>query len=210
MGYYNNLRSEMLDFVPLSSKKILDVGCGEGLFGEQLIKERNAEVWGVEPVKEAAEKATKRLTKVINSFFDENIVLPKNYFDCIIFNDVLEHMLDPWKALNICKSLLDHNSSDPVIVASISNFRAWNNVLEIVLHAEWDYKNEGTLDKTHLRFFTFKSINKLFEDLGYEIILIKGINPNLSKKYRLLNSLLFNRIWDMRFLQFAVVAKIRL
>ncbi len=96
----------MLVFIKLSTKKILDVGCGEEVFEEVLINHQNCEVWGNEPNLSSVEIAKKNLFKMI----------PKSYFDCIIFNDVLEHMLDPWEALKIAKSLL--NSSKAVIVAS--------------------------------------------------------------------------------------------
>lgn len=207
MGYFSNSRVEMLKYVPLNAKRILDVGCGEGVFGYAIMRRQNCDVWGIEPDQRAAEIARKRLNTVIQAEFNDMHSLPKASFDCIVFNDVLEHMIDPWNALRIAKTLL--RSPESVVVASIPNFRCWGNMLEIVLQANWEYKNGGLLDITHLRFFTFKSINKLFKGLEYDIKLIEGINPTQSEKYRLLNALLFNRIWDMRYQQFAVVAKVK-
>ena len=38
-GYYSNKRLEMTGFIPKSSKKVLDCGCGEGYFGAEVKKQ---------------------------------------------------------------------------------------------------------------------------------------------------------------------------
>jgi SAM-dependent methyltransferase len=35
-GYYVNERAEMLDFFPKEAKTVLDVGCGQGTFAQQI------------------------------------------------------------------------------------------------------------------------------------------------------------------------------
>lgn len=50
----------------------------------------------------------------------------------------------------------------------------------------------------------------MFEESGYEIIKIEGINVKIHDKYRLykiLNFLLFNKLKDWKFMQFIVIAK---
>ena len=197
----------MLGFVPRHCKKILEIGCGEGLFGAQLITRQGAEVWGVEPNQEAAKVASSLLFNVQNSVFDANVQLPEKYFDCIIINDVLEHMIDPWEALEIIKRYL--KTKESLVVFSIPNFRFWENIIEIFIKKNFIYKEAGILDKTHFRFFTEKSIIQLFLDSGFEILQLNGINATGSRKFKLLNTLLFNTIRDMQFLQFAVVVKVK-
>jgi len=63
------------------------------------------------------------------------------------------------------------------------------------------------MDVTHLRFFSKKSIVRLFNDCGFQIELIEGISSAQSMKFRLLNFLLFGKIRDLKYMQFAVVAK---
>ena len=118
--YFNNSRSEMLRFVPHDCRFVLEVGCGEGLFGKSIIERQKAEVWGIEPNKEASSKAKQNLTKVLNAEFNTNANLPTGYFDCVIFNDVLEHMYDPWAAVTFTKTLL--RNKDSVVVMSVPNF----------------------------------------------------------------------------------------
>ncbi len=205
-SYFKCHRSEMLDFVPRYCKKILEIGCSEGLFGLQLIKRQDAEVWGIEPNKNAAKIASTRLFSVQNAMFDSKIKLPKKYFDCIILNDVLEHMSDPWDTLENIKRYLGNNES--IVVLSIPNFRFWNNIVDIVIRKDFQYRDSGILDKTHYRFYTEKSIIRLFRESGFKILILSGINATESIKFKVSNILLLNSIRDMRFLQFAVVAKL--
>jgi hypothetical protein len=94
------------------------------------------------------------------------------------------------------------------VVASIPNVRYFFNMWNLVVHQDWQYTEQGILDRTHLRFFTRRSILATFESLGYCVECIEGINPlGRSRKFHLLNWLLFNKIEDMRYVQFAVVAR---
>ncbi len=208
--YASSVRNEMLQFVPQSAKRILDVGCSVGNFGALLKSERAVEVWGVDIDEQAAAIAALKLDKVACGGFDDKLNLPANSFDCIVFNDVLEHMIDPYSALVYAKELLRENGK---IIASIPNVRYFNNMWLLIVHKSWDYVDTGILDKTHLRFFTVRSIRSMFENLGYTVEIIEGINPiekfnnRQTKKFKILNSVLFGRIEDMRWLQFAIVAR---
>ena len=203
LSYFEEARSEMLKYVPKESKVVLDVGCGRGNFGCLLKKERNIKVWGIELDEGSAIVAEQKLDKVICSAFTSNSCLPRQSFDCIVFNDVLEHFIDPYSVLIYCKDLL---KSKGVIVASIPNVRYFDNMWNLLVHKNWEYADYGILDKTHLRFFTKKSIVSTFENLGYRINIIEGITPTRARKFNFFNKILLNQIEDMRYLQFAVVA----
>ncbi len=95
-----SLRLEMLPYVPSTAQRILDVGCGEGIFGARLKERSKAEVWGIELISSVANVARQRLDRVfagdITSMAKE---LPNNYFDAVLFNDVIEHIVDPYQML---------------------------------------------------------------------------------------------------------------
>jgi SAM-dependent methyltransferase len=209
--YYEQDRPEMLDYIPANIQKVLDVGCSSGAFGSALKTERLVECWGVETNQNAAAIAATRLDRVIAQPFEEGLELPEHYFDCIIFNDVLEHLVDPYTALAYSKKLL---SPSGVIVASIPNVRYFGNIWKLLVKKDWKYTEYGILDWTHLRFFTQLSIRRMFEDGGYLIQSIDGINPVEQQhpehrhKFNALNAFLLNQIEDMRYLQFAVVASL--
>jgi 2-polyprenyl-3-methyl-5-hydroxy-6-metoxy-1,4-benzoquinol methylase len=208
-SYFQQKRPEMLKYVPQKASSILDVGCSSGGFGQLLKTERSVEVWGVELNEQAAEIAAQRIDRVICAAFDSNLDLPSQYFDCIIFNDVLEHLVDPFSALLYSKELLRNGG---VVVTSIPNVRFFGNIWKLLVHKDWKYTDQGILDRTHLRFFTYRSILETFEALGYCVDDIEGINPIDERhpqhllKFNLLNLLLFKNIEDMRYVQFAVVA----
>ena len=209
--YSDHSRNEMLKYVPSDAKKILDVGCSTGNFGKLIKSEQTSEIWGVEIDPDAAEIASQRIDNVICGAFNSELELPENNFDCIIFNDVLEHMIDPYAALRYAKKLL---SVDGKIVASIPNVRFFENIWLLIVNKSWEYLDSGILDRTHLRFFTKKSIAMMFEQQGYKIELLEGINeigmtaPHLARKFRILHKLTLRNIEDMRWTQFAVVAGI--
>ncbi len=204
--YFNNLRNEMLEFIPASARVVLDVGCGTGKFGIQLNKKQNIELWGIEPDSMAALEAKKNYHKVYNAFFSAELKLPTKYFDCIIFNDVLEHMTHPEQALDLARDLLTKTNSS-CVVCSVPNFRYIKNIFNILVKKDFQYTDSGTLDKTHLRFFTNKSIIRFFNENRFDVIKSVGINPSKKISFHILNYMLFGYINDMRFLQFAVIAK---
>lgn len=184
IGYYGTHRSEMLEFIPEEAKVILEVGCGEGNFCRQLTT-NGREVWGLEINPQAAAKAAEVCDKVLVGSFDEQLAqLPLHYFDCVVFNDVLEHLYDPWTTVRQVKDLL---SDKGVLVTSIPNFRYISNLItEILFQKEFEYKPEGgILDDTHIRFFTSKSMLRMFRNEGYKVVRHEGIRPCKSWKEKL-------------------------
>jgi 2-polyprenyl-3-methyl-5-hydroxy-6-metoxy-1,4-benzoquinol methylase len=206
--YYGNKREEMLKYIASASKRNLDVGCSEGKFARSIKNKNKSEVWGIELSKIHGKSAQKFLDKVIIGTVEESInQLPKSYFDSIIFNDVLEHLVDPYEVLSTLKKNLSPNG---VIVASIPNVRYYTNLKHLLFDQDWKYENEGILDRTHLRFFTKKSIQRMFHETGYDIVKIEGINKGNSYKKILFEIFTFGLLKDIFYLQFAVVAKPRL
>lgn len=195
----------MLKYVPPETKTSLEFGCGSGGFSALVKSKLGAETWAVEIDGEAARQAAQKLDKLINRDAAESLEdMPDGYFDCIILFDVLEHLLDPAYLLGGLKTKL---TARGVIIASIPNVRYYRTFADLVIHGNWDYKDHGILDKTHLRFFTKKSIVKMFNLLGFRIQLLEGIHPTSSRTFRILNMILLNRLADVRYKHFAVVVR---
>ena len=204
--YFSSARLEMLEFVPRAARRVLDVGCHMGAFGSAIKNRDGAEVWGVEPNSEAAGVASQSLDRVINAFFSEDIDLPDQYFDVVVFNDVLEHMPDPWAALKLAAKKL---TPDGCVVVSIPNLRHIDTLVHIMRERDFNYEPRGIRDKTHLRFFTRKSAPKLFDGSGMKIIRMEGINEEWYPSIPRWIALQFfrNYLDDTRHIQFAIVAK---
>jgi 2-polyprenyl-3-methyl-5-hydroxy-6-metoxy-1,4-benzoquinol methylase len=164
LSYYSSSRPEIIKYIPKSAIKILDVGCGTGTIGSILKIDKKVEVVGIELNTKAGNIAKNKIDDLILGDV-ETIDLPYNdkYFDCIIYGDILEHLKNPWDLLKRHYHKLADNG---VIIASIPNI-AHYKIIRMLKKGLWEYEDSGILDRTHLRFFTKKSINELFLHSGY-------------------------------------------
>ncbi len=201
-------RSYLAKYVPLTARRILDVGCNQGGFGALLKEQRQVEVWGVEPAREAANIASQRLDKVVHAYFDDNAVLPDNYFDAIVFNDSLEHIPYPEEALRLSKRKL---AAGGVVCICVPNVFHISSLEHLLFQRDWEYEEMGIRDNTHLRFFTRKSLARLLANEGYEVLAQEGVNREWWDKGKVFRRLLFRvfpRFTDeMRYLQFVTAAR---
>jgi 2-polyprenyl-3-methyl-5-hydroxy-6-metoxy-1,4-benzoquinol methylase len=148
------------------NKRVLEIGCSTGQISRKL-SENGCEVVGVELNEESARVAQKYCKKVIVSDVCKIKATDYlNYFDFILFMDVLEHLDDPWDVLKKIKVYLKDGGLVVISVPNIANWAIrWN-----LLFGNFKYGTRGILDKTHLRFFNEKSAKKLLEDAGFEIV----------------------------------------
>jgi 2-polyprenyl-3-methyl-5-hydroxy-6-metoxy-1,4-benzoquinol methylase len=176
-SYYQYGRPEVGKFLPSRYSKVLDIGCGEGCFATNLT--RSCEYWGIEPVRSVAEIASQRLHKVLTGTYQEVYgELPDSYFDLIICNDVIEHMPDHDAFFRSIKQKMQENA---YIVGSIPNVRHIENLYELLVKKDWMYKDEGILDRAHLRFFTEKSLKRTISQNNFEIEEFRGICSAMRK-----------------------------
>ncbi len=200
--YFNYERGEMLDLVPAKIESLLDVGCGEGNFGALVKRKFECLVWGVEPEMAPYLKAKDKLDHVIHGMFNNTLDLNRK-FDVIAFNDVLEHMPDPWSTLTYAKRFLKPKG---VVIASIPNILYFHDFFALIAEKDWRYQQSGIFDKTHLRFFTRRSMNRMFEECGFKVTREEGIHPTNSKKYFIFNIITLGYWSESKYLQFAIQA----
>ncbi len=183
-SYFNNVRNDIIDFLPLKIKHVLDVGCGSGQTGSK-IKElfSEAEVIGIELNPEAGKVAQTQIDKIIIGNLEElEFDFPDEYFDCIICADILEHLKDPWSTLNKVSRCL---KSDGVLIVSLPNLRHIVPILKIIFD-RFKYEKSGILDNTHLRFFTYYTMMDMFNSCNLRVIDHKT-NKSRSWKFFILN-----------------------
>ena len=201
--YYSDTRKDLFNLIPRDSKRVLDVGCGTGELG-YLLKQRGIEyVAGVELKREVAELARTKLDEVVEADIEKiELHFGEGYFDCIVFGDILEHLIDPWNALMRMKRFL---SDEGCMVCSIPNIRHYGVIARLMLD-RWQYQQEGLLDKSHLRFFTLGSIRTMIDEAGYTIIQLR--RQILGRKsMRILNIILFNKLKDFLTYHYLIVLK---
>ena len=207
--YYQNTRPEMVQFLPPRYLKVLEIGCGTGAFRRNL-KNQN-EYWGVEVDISAAELAKSKLDKVLNGYFlEKSLDIPNNYFDLVICNDVIEHIDDYESFIMDIKNKMTH---DACLVLSVPNIRHMQCLYHLMVKKDWQYQDHGVLDRTHLRFFTYKSLVRLIEKNDFEILKIQGINSVYERVSLIRKIFLYIAAavlgQDTLYLQFGLSAKIR-
>ncbi|WP_250125056.1 class I SAM-dependent methyltransferase [Chroococcidiopsis sp. CCMEE 29] len=152
------------------NKRVIDFGCATGYFS-QLLTKKGCRVTGVEFNPDAAKFAEQYCEQVIVADLDLVSlaeILPSHTFDVAIFGDILEHLRDPWKILKETQQLL---KSEGYVVASLPNI-AHGAIRLALLQGRFEYTALGILDNTHLRFFTRKTVEDLFERSGYFLDII--------------------------------------
>lgn len=205
-AYYHGERTEVAVLLPKQYSRVLEIGCGEGGFRNNLNQAH--EYWGVEPVESIAKLAQEKLDKVLVGTYQEvESIIPNNYFDLVICNDVIEHMSDHDEFFQSIKKKIKNDGS---LVASIPNVRYIGNLWELLIKKDWEYKNNGILDRTHLRYFTRKSLIRTLSNNTFSIEQITGINcyqprSRLNRVIYFFAVLLFGR--DIKYLQFGIRIK---
>ncbi|HWR44299.1 class I SAM-dependent methyltransferase [Sporomusa sp.] len=203
-NYYCWGRAEVLDLVPNTPQNVLELGCGEGIFG-YLIKEKYGSfVTGIELCPEAAKKAENRLDIVHNTTIENFDFTTDGKYDLIVANDLLEHLTDPWSLVN---KLRDNLNDDGYFLASIPNIRHHKIFTELFIQGNWQYVESGLLDRTHLRFFTKKTMIDLFQNNNYVVNSVHPINIDRIKNKHFLKKIL--KVWlpDLYTLQFVIIAQ---
>ncbi len=171
------LEKHVLDGLP--APRILDIGCGCGANAREVVARcPGARVVGVEPNRRAAELAAEVCTEVFNG--ELNDWLQKGAteaFDGVVLSDVLEHVADP---ITFLRAL----ATSPAVagatwIISVPNYGVWYNRLRTLV-GRFQYEWSGLYDRTHLRFYTRRSIHDLLDYCGFELVDWK-CSPSLAQ-----------------------------
>ncbi len=169
---------DLLSIMPEAVGRVLEFGCNDGALGKAY-KEKfpDTHYISIEINPDAAAKASQHVDKIVNGDCEKVEVIEQALdgqpVDCIVYGDVLEHLHDPWAALKLHSSYLTKNG---VVAACIPNIQHWT-IINNLFHGYWEYQDSGILDRTHLRFFTHRSVRALFEGAGLFIDFIRGRRP---------------------------------
>ncbi|MEG0627525.1 MAG: glycosyltransferase, partial [Enterococcus sp.] len=144
---------------------ILEFGPGNGRMTKHLMGKKKCEVSIVELDKELYDYVSQIAT---DSFYGniEEYTWAEHFsgkkFDYILFADVLEHLLDPKKTLEVVKEFL---KDDGEILITFPNI-AHNSVLINLFNNKLEWTKYGLLDATHKTFFTQAGFEKVFDEVG--------------------------------------------
>ena len=164
---YQSINEAVFRLIPPSTRSLLDVGCGGGIFGEAVKRGLpGCQVTGVTYSEAEAVECRKRLDSVavadLNTFDPDTL----GRFDCIVCSHVLEHLHDPRVVLARLRGCLHPDGS---IVVALPNVLFWKQRLQF-LQGQFRYTQGGLMDDTHLRFFDWSTAAELMSGAGFEII----------------------------------------
>ena len=115
---------------------------------------------------------------------------------------MLEHILEPEDLLN---ALHEHLAPGGRVLATIPSIQ-YAPVVWRLIRGRWDYADIGTLDHTHVRFFTRATMCEMFERAGYVVESCTGTNsvnrfvPKLAKPF-------VKALGNSQYVHFVVVAR---
>lgn len=150
-----------------AGQTVLDLGMGTGALGRYLVKEKDAVVDGLTLNPEEAERARGSYRQVAVADLDA-VELCRIFAGCrydrVVCADVLEHLKHPERLLAQLPDLL---SAEGKLIISVPN-AAYAGLVAELMAGEFEYRPEGLLDATHLRFFTRSSLSRWLDEHGWQ------------------------------------------
>ncbi len=204
--YHKLVRDDALELVQGHAGKVLDIGGGVGATSASLKKAGRADhIVLVDLV------ADRKLPEIDAAFvgdlqdaaFLQQVTQDHGPFDTILCLDVLEHLPDPWSVVGHLHHALSDNGN---LIISVPNMRNIQLVLPLVMKGKFELKEEGLLDRTHLRWFVRDTARQLVTCSGLKL---DAFWPKVmrGRKYQLLDKLTLGLFRDFLVIQFLARVK---
>ncbi|MDF1486394.1 methyltransferase domain-containing protein [Ramlibacter sp. H39-3-26] len=161
----------------LQAATVLDLGCGTGALGKYLQTTKACTVDGltISQAEAARARAHYRTVEVADlETCDLHGLFGAHRYDYIVCADVLEHLRFPERVLAACRGLLAPGGA---ILISVPN-AGYSGLIAELLIGEFRYRDEGLLDRTHIRFFTRKSLLAFLHQQHWDV---EGIETVVRK-----------------------------
>ena len=173
---YSGDRPELLRFLDVRGRTVLDVGCGAGGLAPHLRNAGAERVVGVELVDSQAAVAAEVCDAVIAAPIEQVLsdgLLGQERFGMVILADVLEHLVDPWAVLRTLTA--EHLASDGLMFVSVPNVANLGVIAQLARRGDWRYDESGMFDRTHLRWFGAGTLRGLLQQAGLEPVTWGGL-----------------------------------
>ncbi len=157
--------ARLLRRVPPEAGSVLELGPGPGAMTRVLLA-RGYRVTVVENDPQALQALQALGAEVIAANLDSPDwlgALAGRRFDAVLACDVLEHLRKPEDVL---QRLMECVAPMGRLVISVPNI-AYAGVLAALRNGVFDYSDKGQLDRTHVRFFTRRSLEKVLLACGW-------------------------------------------
>ncbi|HEV7398536.1 MAG TPA: class I SAM-dependent methyltransferase [Pyrinomonadaceae bacterium] len=162
---YGAVNEPVLAQVPEHAERILDIGCGSGALGRRLKQKRACHVTGITYCESEAEAARQHLDEVLVCDLNSFRFPGTEKFDCIVCSHVLEHLNEPHKLLSQMHAVFAPRGT---LIVALPNVLFWQQRLKF-LQGNFEYTDGGLMDRTHYRFFDWRSARELLLTNGFVI-----------------------------------------
>jgi 2-polyprenyl-3-methyl-5-hydroxy-6-metoxy-1,4-benzoquinol methylase len=153
-----------------NNKRVLEIGPGPGSITKVLQGKSNCRVTALEYDEEAIKMAAPYCEVIkradLNSSEWPHLLGDIEQFDVVVAADVLEHLYDPWAAL---RRMVPFINTQGYLIISLPHV-GHAIVMSCLLNGDFEYRDCGLLDRTHIRFFGFKNMESLFAQANLKII----------------------------------------
>ena len=179
---------------PLSSEsKVLDIGLNDGYVSKFLKKQYDCECWGIDIKRPESFERVKEFKRYnINFVFDDiahnrYLPFPQNYFDLVIFTEVLEHLIvshPPYSLFKEINRILKNSTG--YLVLSTPNIAELIKRLKLLIgkHPVPRPHEESEFYKGHYREYTLEELYYLLNESGFEIVQSRMRNySTFAKRY---------------------------
>ncbi|KFB74470.1 MAG: class I SAM-dependent methyltransferase [Candidatus Accumulibacter phosphatis] len=151
-------------------RKVLEIGAGPGSITRFLSGKNRCHVTAAEVDDSAIEKLRQFCDRVIKLDLNApnwtDSLQEEGLFEVVVIADVLEHLYDPWQVLQDAKRLLAPGGH---LVVSLPH-AAHCAIVACLIEGDFEYRDWGLLDRTHIRFFGMRNIQNLFDGAGLSIV----------------------------------------
>lgn len=172
-----NLLTDLIE----AGARVLDLGCGTGALGRWLARRSGGVIIDGVTFNEAEAGIAQANYRQITVGDLEALDLLKEFephaYDAIVCADVLEHLKNPASVLEQCKTLLAPAGQ---LLISVPN-AAYAGLIAELMHGQFRYRDEGLLDRTHLRFFTRSGLLEFLALGGWHVNSAQTVQRELTE-----------------------------
>lgn len=177
-AYPDYANPDLLTAIPLGARTVIDVGCGGGALGAAFLRRNpSARMLGVDIDPESVAAAQTRLSEAAVCDVQTGpfpFDLPAG-IDCLIYGDLLEHLADPWAVL---ARHVEQLNPDGTVLVCFPNVEHWSIAYRL-LSGNFDYDADGLLDRTHLRWFTPRTMANALDKAG---LFLCDVRPRATER----------------------------
>ena len=153
---------------------VLDLACGPGYVAEML----NAKACSVTGLDRIAPDVPRFDGFILHDLNAETLPSELETYDAILALDCIEHLARPERFLELLRQRCYAERTRVVITTP--NVALFSIRLSLLL-GQFNYGPQGILDLTHTRLFTFRSLKRMLDQEGYEVLRVRGIPAPFPK-----------------------------